>query len=112
MFLRHGADLGRIVTCRWRVYLALQPDCLSENSLPFAFKQAPVKDHEALARALGLLGNLRLANNLNQLAKAANMGALTMSPEVEKELMTTCAAVMAIRMDLMKALGYQVEDGE
>ncbi len=36
---------------------------------------APVKDHAALAQALGLLGNLRLANNLNQLAKAANMGA-------------------------------------
>lgn len=27
---------------------------------------APVKDHAALARALGLLGNLRLANNLIQ----------------------------------------------
>lgn len=68
--------------------------------------QAPVKDHAALARALGLLGNLRLANNLNQLAKAVNMGALPLSPEVEDELMATCAAVLAIRMELMKALGY------
>ena len=51
--------------------------------------QAPVKDHAALARALGLLGNLRLANNLNQLAKAANIGALPLSPEVEQELMAT-----------------------
>ncbi|WP_424988228.1 plasmid mobilization relaxosome protein MobC [Microbulbifer sp. S227A] len=68
--------------------------------------QAPVKDHAALARALGLLGNLRLANNLNQLAKAANMGALPLSPEVEQELMATCAAVIAIRAELMKALGY------
>lgn len=51
--------------------------------------QAPVKDHAALTRALGLLGNLRLANNLNQLAKAANMGALPLSPEVEDELMVT-----------------------
>ena len=72
--------------------------------------QAPVKDHAALARALGLLGNLRLANNLNQLAKAANMGALPLSPEVEDELMATCAAVLAIRMELMKALGYESED--
>ncbi|MGB2201101.1 MAG: hypothetical protein ACPH5G_07160 [Pseudooceanicola atlanticus] len=52
--------------------------------------QAPVKDHAALARVLGLLGNLRLANNLNQLAKAANTGALPLSPEVEDELMATC----------------------
>ncbi|AEI94838.1 hypothetical protein RLO149_c028790 [Roseobacter litoralis Och 149] len=33
-----------------------------------------------------------------------------MSPEVEEDLMATCAAVLAIRMDLMKALGYPVED--
>lgn len=72
--------------------------------------QSPVKDHAALARALGLLGNLRLANNLNQLAKAANKGALPLSPEVEDELMATCAAVLAIRMELMKALGYESGD--
>jgi len=71
---------------------------------------APVKDHAALARALGLLGNLRIANNLNQLAKAANTGALPMSPEVEEELMTTCAAVLAIRAEIMRALGYDAED--
>lgn len=71
--------------------------------------QAPVKDHAALARALGLLGNLRLANNLNQLAKAANMGALPLSPEVEEELIATCAAVIAIRAELMKALGYSAD---
>lgn len=70
---------------------------------------APVKDHAALAQALGLLGNLRLANNLNQLAKAANMGALPLSPEVEEELMATCAAVLAIRIELMRALGYDAE---
>lgn len=72
--------------------------------------QAPVKDHAALAQALGLLGNLRLANNLNQLAKAANKGALPLTPEVEEELMATCAAVLAIRMELMRALGYESED--
>ena len=74
--------------------------------------QAPVKDHAALAQALGLLGNLRLANNLNQLAKAVNMGTLPVSPEVEEELMATCAAVLAIRSELMKALGYKPEEGE
>ncbi len=74
--------------------------------------QAPVKDHTALAQALGLLGNMRLANNLNQLAKQANMGALPMSPDVEEELMATCAAVLAIKVELMRALGYAEEDNE
>ena len=73
---------------------------------------APVKDHAALARALGMLGNLRLANNLNQLAKAANRGALPLSPEVEDELMATCAAVLAIRAELMRALGYSVGEDQ
>lgn len=72
----------------------------------------PVKDHAALARALGLLGNLRLANNLNLLAKAVNMGTLPVSREVEEELMATCAAVLAIRMELMRALGYPVEEDQ
>ncbi|WP_298912180.1 hypothetical protein [uncultured Roseobacter sp.] len=74
--------------------------------------RAPVKDHAALARALGLLGNLRLASNLNQLAKAVNLGTLAVSPEVEEELMTTCAAILAIRSELMTALGYKPEERE
>ena len=71
----------------------------------------PVKDHAALAQALGLLGSLRLANNLNQLAKAANVGALPLTPDVEEELMTTCAAVLAIRAEIMRALGFSDVDG-
>lgn len=75
-----------------------------------ARKPAPVKDHAALAQALGLLGNLRLANNLNQLARAANIGTLPLTPEVEKELIKACAAVLAIRAEIMRALGYPSED--
>ena len=36
---------------------------------------SPVKDHEALARVLAGFGQSRIANNLNQLAKALNIGA-------------------------------------
>lgn len=32
----------------------------------------PVKDHKALAQAIGLLGQARIASNLNQLARAAH----------------------------------------
>ncbi|MBX2805342.1 MAG: hypothetical protein KTR19_05175 [Hyphomicrobiales bacterium] len=72
--------------------------------------KTPVKDHKALAEVLAKLGASRFASNLNQLAKAANMGALPLSPEVEEELMATCAAVIAIRAELMKALGYPSDD--
>lgn len=67
---------------------------------------APVKDHAALAQVLGMLGAMRLANNLNQLAKAANIGTLPLTPEVEEDLIKACAAIFAIRAELMRALGY------
>lgn len=73
-------------------------------------RRAPVKDHAALAQVLGMLGNMRLASNLNQLAKSANIGTLPLTPEVEEELATACAAVIAMRAELMRALGYKSED--
>lgn len=72
--------------------------------------RAPVKDHAALAQVLGMIGNMRLASNLNQLAKSANIGTLPLTPEVEEELATACAAVIAMRAELMRALGYAPED--
>jgi len=72
--------------------------------------RAPVKDHAALAQVLGMIGNMRLASNLNQLAKSANIGTLPLTPEVEEELATACAAVIAMRAELMRALGYESED--
>lgn len=71
----------------------------------------PVKDQEALGRVLGELGRSRLANNLNQLAHAANSGSLPVTPETEDALREACADVRRIRADLVKALGLSVEPG-
>ncbi|TYB83466.1 hypothetical protein [Maritimibacter fusiformis] len=65
----------------------------------------PVKDHEALGRVLGALGKSRLSQNLNQIARAANMGALPVSPELEDELRQACADVETLRKELLRALG-------
>lgn len=72
--------------------------------------RALVKDHAALAQVLGMMGNMRLASNLNQLAKSANIGTLPLTPDVEEELAKACAAVIAMRAELMRALGYESED--
>jgi hypothetical protein len=72
---------------------------------------APVKDHEALARVLAALGQSRIANNLNQLAKAVNIGALSVSPEVDEDISGACAAVSAMRRELMRALGLKPGGG-
>jgi hypothetical protein len=66
----------------------------------------PVKDHQVLGQLLGELGRARLANNLSQLAKAANTGSLPVTPETEKALREACADVKAMRGALMQGLGY------
>lgn len=65
----------------------------------------PVKDRAALAEALAKLGQSRIANNLNQLARAANVGALDLTPELEAELHEACRAVAEMRGLLVQAVG-------
>ena len=67
----------------------------------------PVKDYAALGRVLAALGQSRLSNNLNQLAKAVNTGSLPVTPETEDDLRQACKDIQAMRRDLMIALGLQ-----
>lgn len=66
---------------------------LGDGTEPRARVRQPVKDGEALGRLLALLGQSRIANNLNQLAKAVNQGSLPVTVEVEADLRAACAAV-------------------
>ncbi|WP_176473876.1 hypothetical protein [Actibacterium ureilyticum] len=59
---------------------------------------------QAVGRALGDLGKSRLSQNLNQLAKAVNMGALPVTPETESEIQDACRAVKDMRDALIRAL--------
>lgn len=72
----------------------------------------PVKDHQALGQLLGALGESRLANNLNQLAKSANTGSLPVTPETEKALREACAEIHQMRSLLMRALGFSPDSGK
>ncbi|WP_227271592.1 hypothetical protein [Roseobacter weihaiensis] len=85
--------------------MGFRPRAFIERNEPSSFV-APV----AFTGSSTSTNNLRLANNLNQLAKAANKGALPLSLDAEDELIATCAAVLAIRMELMKAIGYESEE--
>jgi hypothetical protein len=82
---------------------------LSKGELEFRPRQrrtkAPIKDDEALARVLAALGQSRVANNLNQIAKAVNIGSLPVTPETEHDIREACSAVLMIRYHLMSALG-------
>ncbi|MBK6895816.1 MAG: hypothetical protein IPH06_04415 [Alphaproteobacteria bacterium] len=65
----------------------------------------PVKDREALAKLLGLLGQSRLSQNINQLAKAVHTGSLPVNADVHKALLEACAGIRAMRDALLSALG-------
>ncbi len=69
----------------------------------------PVKDHKALAQALGLLGQSRISSNLNQLARSANTGSLPVTPDTEAALMEALNEIHEIRRLLIEALNLEVE---
>lgn len=68
-----------------------------------------VADRQALAQILALLGQSRLSSNLNQLAHAANIGALPLTPETEADLRESLRDVRAMRRLLLIALGMNAE---
>lgn len=72
----------------------------------------PIKDHRALGQLLAELGKSRIANNLNQLAKAANTGSLPVTPDTERALRNASVSVQEMRNLLMKALGYPKSGGK
>lgn len=79
---------------------------LDENTkTKSARRQHPIKDAEPLGRLLGFLGQSRLASNLNQLAKAANLGSLPVTAVTESDLRRACAEVAEMRGLLLLALG-------
>ncbi len=65
----------------------------------------PVKDQEAMAQALALLGASRIANNLNQLAHQANIGSLIMDEDTCAQIDETYTYVRLMRDELVSALG-------
>ncbi len=64
-----------------------------------------VADKKLAAEALGLLGQSRIASNLNQLAHHANLGILIVGETERAEISEANAHLQAIRSLLMAALG-------
>jgi len=64
-------------------------------------------DYEAIARLTAKLGQTRLPQNVNQLSKAANMGALIVDDAVKAELSQACADIASMRQALLSALNMK-----
>ncbi len=62
-------------------------------------------DKKAVAEVLALLGQSRIASNLNQLAHHANLGILIEDADTKAQIVEANAHLLAIRSALMQALG-------
>ena len=58
-----------------------------------------------LTALLAKLGQSKIPNNLNQLAKAVHSGSLVLTPDIEAELREAAADIAAMRAMLVAALG-------
>ncbi|RFB04273.1 plasmid mobilization relaxosome protein MobC [Parvularcula marina] len=61
-------------------------------------------DDTTAAKILAALGQSRIASNLNQIAKAVNLGTLPMNEETERDIREACAAVIQVKAVLMACL--------
>lgn len=66
-----------------------------------------VADKKAIAEALALLGQLRMANNLNQLAHQANIGALVIEDRERSKIDEAYSYILSLRGLLVAALGQE-----
>lgn len=66
-----------------------------------------VEDRRALAQALALLGQSRFSSNLNQIAHAANIGALVFTDDEAAALQSALSHIAEIRSLLLKATGVR-----
>ena len=67
-----------------------------------------IEDRVAIAKIIGLLGHSRIANNLNQLAYHANVGALEFDDATKVQIEEAYAYILDMRSLLLKALGRKL----
>lgn len=109
--LRLSADERAILKARAKtksISAYIRDQLFGEKQTPRQYElRRPDENMQLLAKSMGELGKSRLASNLNQIAKAANIGALPVSPELEDELSEACGAIQDMRDLLVKALGLK-----
>lgn len=96
-----AAGMSVAAYIRWRLFDPKSPP-------PKRRATMPIKDHKLLAKLLALLGHSRMANNINQLARAANTGSLPLTPETENALVVAAREIQLMRDLLIQALNVDV----
>ncbi|MBL0701083.1 MAG: plasmid mobilization relaxosome protein MobC [Desulfosarcina sp.] len=100
--LAAGLPLGRFI----------KDAIFNHGQRPALSRKPSIVDQKLFAQLLGAIGKSRLANNINQLAKAANSGSLPVNKEIIDSLNDAVEAIKWMRETLIKALGLKPLNGE
>ena len=80
-----------------------------DKASPRRSYRMPRPDEAAIGQALAKLGQSRLSSNLNQIAKAANLGTLPVTSDLADDLAAACADIRIMREELIAALGLKAQ---
>lgn len=70
-------------------------------------RKPPIADQELLAQVLACLGATRLSSNMNQLARATNIGNFYFDHDTKHSIKQACDDIRIMRQLLIKALGLE-----
>ena len=103
-FIRAHASALKLADSQW---ICQRLFAQAELYLPNQKILLPPDDDKHLAKILYLLGQSRMASNLNQIAKAVNMGTLILSPDVYAQIDESHHNIRWMRSELIKGLGLR-----
>lgn len=95
--LAGGLPLGRYI----------KDAIFNQGARPAASRKPSIVDQKLFAQLLGVIGQSRIASNINQLARAANSGSLPVNQEVVEGLNEAVEAIRWMRDTLIKAIGLK-----
>ena len=104
-FIREQASAMNMKDAQWIRHRLFSETALTPSKQKHVL--LPLSQEKELAQILYLLGQSRMANNLNQIAKAVNTGTLIVDPEVYAQIDKSYRGIQWMRRTLIQALGLR-----
>lgn len=103
-FIKEQSQAAKMSESDWIRTVLFTDAALVTPKQKSAVKRASDRD---ISQVIYLLGQSRIPNNLNQIAKGINMGTLIVTPDTERHLDEAYRMVLWIRQTLIHQLGLK-----
>lgn len=103
-FIKEQSQAAKMTESDWIRYILFSNAKLIEAKQKTVARRVSNRD---LSQIIYLLGQSRIPNNLNQIAKAINMGTIIVSPDTERHIDESYRMVLWIRQTLIQQLGLK-----